>query len=80
MAFIQTLNKFCIAIGNTKDIQFIIDKHSIILLFHIYFIQINLCKNIIRMCSLTYYVPRLFSKQWTLTINHAHHIINSQLI
>ncbi len=37
MAFIQTLNKYCIALINIKDIQFIINNHSTMLLFHIYF-------------------------------------------
>jgi hypothetical protein len=45
MVFIQTLNKFHIATKNTKNIQFIIHNHPTILLFHIFFIQINLCKN-----------------------------------
>jgi hypothetical protein len=54
MVFIQNLNKFRITIKNTKDIQFVIDNHPINFLFYIYFIQINLCKNIMKMCSLTH--------------------------
>jgi hypothetical protein len=80
MFLIQTLNKFCSITKNTKDIQFVIENHLTILLFHIYFIQINLYKNIMKMCSLTHYVPHLFSKQWTSTINHAHHLTNFEMI
>jgi hypothetical protein len=35
MVFIQTLNKIFTAIENTRDIQFVIDNHPTILLFHI---------------------------------------------
>ncbi len=70
MIFIQIWNKFRIATKNTKDIQFVIDDHSTILLFCIDFMKINLCKNTMKMCSLTHLVPHLFSKQWTLDINH----------
>jgi response regulator of citrate/malate metabolism len=42
VVFIQTLNKFCMVIKNTKDIKFIKsicnDNHPTILLFCIYFI------------------------------------------
>jgi hypothetical protein len=58
MVFIQTLNKFRTTTKNTKDIkaiiQFVIDNHPDFLLFHIYFTQINLCKNTMKMCSLTH--------------------------
>jgi len=58
MVFIQTLNKFCTTIENITDIQFINliynQQPSNNLLFLIYFIQINLCKNTIKMCSLTH--------------------------
>jgi hypothetical protein len=80
MVFIQTLKKFHIITENTMDIQFLINNHSTILLFHIYIIQINLSKNTMNMCSLLNYVPHIFSKQWTLVINHAHHLTNSQMI
>jgi hypothetical protein len=37
-------------------------------------------QKIVKMCLLTHYVPLLFSKQWTSTINHAHHFTNFQMI
>ncbi len=46
MVFIQTLKNIRTITKNTKDIefiiQFVIDNHPTILLFHFYFIQINL--------------------------------------
>jgi hypothetical protein len=58
MVFIQSLNKFHITIKNTKDIQFINlicnQQSPNNFLFYIYFIQINLCKNIMKMSSLTH--------------------------
>jgi len=54
MIFIQTLNKCHTTTENTKDIKFVIDNHPMILLFYIYFIQINLCKKKMKMCSLTH--------------------------
>jgi hypothetical protein len=58
MVFIQTLNKLHIIIKNTKDIQFINlicnQQPPNNLAIYIYFIQINLCKNIMKMCSLTH--------------------------
>jgi hypothetical protein len=84
MVFIQTLNKFCIVIENTKDIQFINsicnqqppNNFVISYLFYTNKLVQKHNANVL----LTHQISRLFSKQWTSTINHAHHLTNFQMI
>jgi hypothetical protein len=84
MFFIHTLNKFHIMSKSIEDIEFINSSCyrylPINLIVSHLSIQINLCKNIMKMCSLTHQVPHLFSKQWTLITHHVYHLTNFQII
>ncbi len=84
MVFIQTLNKFRTTTKNTKDIEFI---NSIcnrqppndFTIPYLYY-RNKLVQKRNENVFINTFGPHLFSKQWTLTMNHAHHLTNSQML
>jgi hypothetical protein len=82
MLFLQTLNKFHIAIKLPKN-QFInsiyYKQPSNNFIIPYLFYTNKLVQKIMKLCSLTYQ-GHLFSKQWTLITHHACHLTNFQMI